>query len=65
MKTLSILVVSLASLVSSVAVAAEPSKPAKVQACSAGQKLVLVAKAAIVNEDGTIRVISRSICVSK
>lgn len=52
-----------AGLVSFAANAAEPTK--KEAVCPAGKKLVLVAKASIVNEDGSIRVISRSICVSK
>jgi hypothetical protein len=65
MKSLSILVLSFASLTSVSAVAAETSKPAKVQACPAGQVKVLIAKAYIVNEDGSIKTLTRSICVSK
>ncbi len=60
---LCLVIPSIVGLVTFSASAAEPAK--KEAVCPAGKKLVLVAKASIVNEDGSIRVISRSICVTK
>jgi len=46
--------------------ASESSKAAKTAAtCPAGTFKVVTAKAAIVNEDGSIRVLERAICVKR